>query len=64
MTNTTKGLIKEGKLIADGSDYLTDDGRVIKRVYAGRRGNTLKWKVVGNDFLYRDLWCAYFDQKY
>lgn len=62
--NTTKSLIAAGNLRPNGYDYETDDGRVILRIYAGRRGTTTRWRVEGDPFLYRDLWCAYHGLKY
>ena len=59
---TTKTLIKDGKLVKEGNDYRTNDGRLIERVLVGR--STTKWKVQGIDYLYRDLWCAYYDNKF
>lgn len=59
MIRNTSDLIKAGKLIAVGLDYVTDDGRTIKRVYLGKRG-TLKWKVEGDTFPYRNLFDAYY----
>ena len=58
---TTKTLIKEGKLIEEGYNYRTADGRLIERVEKGR---TTKWRVSGDDFLYRDLFTAYHEDKY
>jgi hypothetical protein len=60
MLRNSCDLIKEGHIVEVDFDYLTDDGRIISRVYVGRRGTTLKWKVEGNDFCFRNLWDAYF----
>lgn len=60
----TQTMIKEGKIIPVDFDYLTDDGRMIRRKYVGRRGTTLKWQVEGVDFLYRSLYEAYYDLQY
>ena len=60
----TNELIKAGNIIAVGFDYLTDDGRVIKRVYTGRRGTTLRWKADNEDYLYRNLFEAYHQLHY
>lgn len=60
----TNDLIKNEKIIAVGYDYLTDDGRIITRVVTGRRGRTIKWKIDGDNFLYRSLFEAYFGLKF
>lgn len=67
MANTTKGLIKEGKLIDlgwlkedDCFGYRTDDGRVILHDYVG---NKMKWIVKGSDKVYDTLWEAYQSRK-
>lgn len=59
---STQKMISEGMLIAVDYDYLTDDGRIIRRVTIGR--STIKWQVEGEDYLYRSLWEAYNNCKY
>lgn len=61
---TTKTLIKEGCLIADDLDYITDKGVRITREYTGRRGNTLKWRREDDGFYYRGLYEAYYRLQY
>ena len=62
MNNTSKALIKAGKLVEAGYNYITDNGVLIERVYTGRRG-TLKWKRQDEDYKYRNLWDAYYQQQ-
>ena len=59
MINNSKDLIKAGYIIADGYDYITKDGRQIKRKYIGRRRSTLAWQV--GTVIYRNLFDAYYD---
>ena len=57
---TTQGLIADGKLIADGFNYRTDDGRLIERYEGrGKSGRYVdgKWKV--ENVIYRSLYEAY-----
>ena len=56
---TSAGLIRTGRIILVGEDYLTDDGREIHRTYIGRRGSTLAWKVNGT--IYKNLVDAYYE---
>ena len=65
---TVREMIKNEMLIEfwEGCDcnYKTDDGRIIRRVYCGKRGTTMKWEVEGIDFLYRSLFEAYNDCRF
>lgn len=63
MANTTKGLIKEGKLIdlgwlkeEDCFGYKTEDGKIILHDYVG---NKMKWIVKESGCVYNTLWEAY-----
>ena len=58
-----KQMEKAGMIIAVDSDYLTDDGRVIFRVYKGM-STTPKWRVEGKEFLHRSLFEAYYELEY
>lgn len=60
----SKSLIKDGKLIRDGEDYVTDYGMKITREYVGRRGTTLKWRREDDEFYYRGLFEAYYRLQY
>ena len=56
-------MIKAGMIINVDENYLTDDGRVLLRVYKGRSA-TPKWKVEGKEFLHRSLYEAYYELEY
>jgi hypothetical protein len=62
--NNSNDLIKAGLVKASGLDYITTDGRKIVRTYVGRRQNTLRWKIEGSDFCYRNIFEAYYDLQY
>ena len=51
-------LIKEERIIEVGYNYLTDDDRILLRVYTGRSA-TPKWQVAGSPEIYRSLGDAY-----
>ena len=60
--NIMTTLEKNGKILAVGFNYLTDDNRIILRAYTGLTGSTLSWYV--NGWFYRNLWEAYDEVHY
>lgn len=57
---TTRTLIADGRLTAQGYDFVTEDGTVIRRVCTGKRGSTERWQRDGESRLYRSLMEAYY----
>ena len=60
----SQDLIKAGMIILVDGDYLTDDGRILKRVYTGRRHTTLRWQSSEDGYNYRNLFEAYYREQY
>ena len=53
-----QGFIKE----YEGIHYITDDGRIIRRVYTSKRiSASTKWWVEGENHIHRNLVEAYYD---
>ena len=54
------GLIKDGRLVRRGGDYVTDDGVMIRRCGIGKRGSRVVWKRDDDGVMYRGLYEAYY----
>lgn len=54
MTGAT--MVKQGMIVDVGYNYLTDDGRILYRVY---KGSSTVWQVGDSPVLYRSLFEAY-----
>lgn len=52
-------MVKAGLIRPEGQNYVADDGRKFVRTYIGRRGTTLKWRIEGEEFCYRNMFEAY-----
>lgn len=62
MDMSVQRMVDNGELTKyEGVHYITDDGRIIRRVYTSHKMTTTKWWVEGENHVHRNLYEAYID---